>query len=49
MKRRLKKKYTAYLQYKIDDTQMGQCLQTYLGILSHANTYKFAQSLKNAY
>ena len=49
MKRRLKQKYTAYLQHKIDPKHMDQCLQSYLGILSHANTYKLTQSLKNAY
>ena len=49
MKRRLKEKYNAYLQHNIDATQMDQCPQSYLGILSHANTYKLAQSLKNAY
>ncbi len=49
MKRRLKEKYTAYLQHKIEPTHMDQCLQSYLGILAHANTHKLAQSLKNAY
>ena len=49
MKRRLKTKYTAYLQQKIDHTHMDQCLQSYLGILSHANTYQLSQNLKNAY
>ncbi|MHA7877471.1 MAG: reverse transcriptase domain-containing protein [Bacteroidota bacterium] len=49
MKRRLKEKYAAYLQQKIDATHMDQCLQSYLGILSHANAYELTQSLKNAY
>ena len=49
MKRRLKEQYTAYLQHKIDPNHMDQCLQSYLGILSHANSHYLAQSLKNAY
>ena len=49
MQRRLKEKYTAYLQHNVDRTHMDQCLQSYLGILSHANTYQLAQNLKNAY
>jgi RNA-directed DNA polymerase len=49
MQRRLKEKYTAYLQHKVDSTHMDQCLQSYLGILSHANTHRLSQNLKNAY
>jgi RNA-directed DNA polymerase len=49
MQRRLKEKYTAYLQHHIDSTHMDQCLQSYLGVLSHANTYQLSQNLKNAY
>ena len=49
MKRRLQKKYTDYLSQRIAREQMDQSLQSYLGILSHANTYRLAQALKNAY
>lgn len=49
MKRRLKAKYAAYLNQQIDGTHMDQCLQSYLGILSHANAYNLTQSLKNSY
>lgn len=49
MKRKLRTKYNAYLQQKIAPVHMDQCLQSYLGILSHANTYRLAQSIKNAY
>ena len=49
MKRRLKKRYADYLSRRISQGQMDQSLQSYLGILAHANTYRLAQSLKNAY
>jgi RNA-directed DNA polymerase len=49
MQRRLKTKYEAYWQRQVDGTHMDQCLQSYLGILSHANAHHLAQSLKNAY
>ena len=49
MQRRLKTKYTAYLQQQIDPTHMDQSLPSYLGILSHANTYRLSQNLKNTY
>jgi RNA-directed DNA polymerase len=49
MQRRLKTKYEAYLKQQVDSTHMDQCLQSYLGILSHANTYSLSQSLKNTY
>jgi RNA-directed DNA polymerase len=49
MQRRLKTKYTAYLQQQIDPTHMDQSLQSYLGILSHANAYHLSQNLKNTY
>jgi RNA-directed DNA polymerase len=49
MQRRLKAKYDAYLKQKITPTHMDQCLQSYLGILSHANAYHLTQSLKNTY
>ena len=49
MQRRLKTKYADYLNQKIDRTQMDQGLQSYLGILSHASTYRLSQDLKNAY
>jgi hypothetical protein len=49
MKRRLKKRYADYLSRRISQGQMDQSLQSYLGILAHANTYRMAQELKNAY
>ena len=48
MKRRLKKRYADYLSGRISQGQMDQSLQSYLGILAHANTYRLAQSRKNA-
>jgi retron-type reverse transcriptase len=49
MKRRLKQKYSKYLDNEIEKTQMDQCLQSYLGILSHADQYELGLALKNAY
>ena len=49
MKRRLKERYVDYLSGRISQGQMDQSLQSYLGILAHANTYRLAQDLKNAY
>lgn len=49
MKRRLDAAYTDFLSGLIDGKQMDQRLQSYLGILSHANQYKLAQAVKNAY
>ncbi len=49
MKRRLRAAYEDFLNGLIDGTQMDQKLQSYLGILSHANQHDLAQALKNAY
>ena len=49
LKRRLKKNYFKYLNNEIEASHMDQCLQSYLGILSHTNQYELAQTLKNAY
>ena len=49
MKKRLKQAYGDYLQGKTRTSNMDQRLQSYLGILSHANQHSLSQSLKNAY
>ena len=49
MKRRLKEAYELYLIGKTDAASMDQRLQSYLGILSHANEYALAMGIKNAY
>ena len=49
MKRRLGESYEHYLIGKIDVAPMDQKLQSYLGLLSHANQYALSQALKNAY
>lgn len=48
MKRRLNAAYKDFLSRLIDEKQMDQRLQSYLGILSHANQFKLAQAAKNA-
>lgn len=49
LKKRLRKKHVGYLDRKISHFTLHQCLQSYLGILSHANQHEFSQTLKNAY
>ncbi|NGX59059.1 MAG: Group II intron-encoded protein LtrA [Chlamydiae bacterium] len=49
MKRRLKEAYENYLIGKIDAAPMDQRLQSYLGILSHANQHTLSMGIKNAY
>ncbi|MBA3733568.1 RNA-dependent DNA polymerase [Patescibacteria group bacterium] len=49
MKKRLKEAFEFFLIGKIDAKAMDQRLQSYLGILSHANQHTFTQVIKNAY
>ncbi|MGA8165344.1 MAG: reverse transcriptase/maturase family protein [Waddliaceae bacterium] len=49
MKQRLKKTYSRYLSHEVDETHMDQSIQSYLGMLSHANQHDLVQALKNAY
>lgn len=49
MKKRLEQAYIKYLKGELDETSMDQRLQSYLGILSHADQYDLSQALKNAY
>ena len=49
MKRRLKQSYENYLIGKSEAAVMDQQLQSYLGMLSHANEHTLSQALKNAY
>ncbi len=46
MKKRLKETYDCYLKGKMDTAQVDQRLQSYLGILSHANQHALSQVLK---
>jgi retron-type reverse transcriptase len=49
MKRRLQKGHKSYLSGKIDAASMDQQVQSYLGILSHANQHDLSEAIKNAY
>lgn len=49
MKSRLKDAYEGYMESKMNNITMDQKLQSYLGMLSHADQYAFSQALKNAY
>ncbi len=49
LKKKLKEAYENYYIGKITPSSMDQRLQSYLGILSHANHYELSTALKNAY
>jgi retron-type reverse transcriptase len=49
LKKKLKEAYELYQMSKISAQSMNQKLQSYLGILSHANQHELATVLKNAY
>ena len=49
MKRRLRAAHADYLDGKMTDTSLDQRVQSYLGILSHANQHTLSQAIKNAY
>jgi hypothetical protein len=49
LKRRLKKAHKKYRAGNIAPDSMDQRLQSYLGILSHANQNDLSQTLQNAY
>ena len=47
MLRKLKEKLGQYKQGIIDSSSLNQSLQSYLGIIFHANAHKLSQELKN--
>ena len=47
--KKLKKKFSEYEVGKIDKSVFKQSLQSYLGVLSHANAYGITQQLKNQF
>lgn len=47
--RKLKKRIKEYKNGAINKQTLEQSLQSYLGVLSHANTYKLEQELKNQF
>ena len=49
MIRRLKEGYEKHLIGAMDAVSMDQMLQSYLGILSHADQHTLSQAIKNAY
>ena len=49
MKKILLSAHVNFLNAKICGSQMDQKLQSYLGILSHANQHTLSQAIKNAY
>lgn len=49
LENRLQEANVDFLNGKIDAASFDQKLQSYLGILSHADQFQLSQSLKNAY
>jgi len=49
MKKRLLEASNAYVKGKISDSTMDRKLNSYLGVLSHANQHDLSQALRNAY
>lgn len=47
--RKLKTRIAQYRSGSISETTLSQSLQSYLGVLSHANTYQLSQNLQNQY
>lgn len=49
MFRKLRNRVREYNEGKIEEEKLGQVLQSYLGVLSHANTEQLRQKLLNTY
>lgn len=49
MLRKLSKRLDAYFEDEIDEYSISQSLQSYLGVLSHADTHKLEREIRNIY
>ncbi len=49
IKRKIKEKFDQYSKSSITSQEFRQSFQSFLGALSHANTYKISEELKNQY
>jgi len=49
LKRKLKTAFKLFQRGKLSSTALDQKVQSYLGLLSHANAFHFSQIIKNAY
>lgn len=47
--KKLRKRIIEHKAGMIDRKSLSQCFQSYLGVLSHANTYEFCKELKNQF
>ena len=47
--RKLKERVILFKEEKISEKSLSQSLQSYLGVLSHANTHRLSKNLKNQY
>jgi len=49
LKRKLKTAFKLFQRGKLSNTALDQKMQSYLGLLSHANAFRLSQIIKNAY
>ena len=49
MRRRIGEKHVLYCSGGITEESLNQCLQSYLGIMSHADTYELGREVKNQF
>ena len=49
VRRKLNIKMKLYREDKIDKIKLDATLMSYLGVLAHANTYRFSEQIKNEY
>ena len=49
MTRKLSQRLDTYFEGEIDDYSMNQSLQSYLGVMLHADTFKLEQHIRNVY
>lgn len=49
MKRKMGRRLSEYIAGEIDESSMNQTLQSYLGMLSHANCFELTNDIKNVF
>ena len=49
MKRKLKSKLAMYFKGEVSEQSLHQSMQSYLGLMKHADTYKLQDEIKNAF
>jgi len=49
MLRKMSERHREYFKGELTGTSLNQTLQSYLGMLSHADTYELTQEIKNVF